>query len=330
MSATTPQVHPSAPQPTPQQRLTPKAQRPFKLIGELINHSFARSAKAWKARDVAGYQQLAKLQTQLGADYLTLNIDGTQSMRVMPQEMFDFLPDLIPAIQEVTSVPLAFDNPSVEFHRRCLKIYNRNKSGRPILNSVAASRHNLDEMLALVAEHDTMVIGMASEKFVEGGGAQCLSCDDVYGATQALVHLLRDKANRTNDQVIIDPGLAPVGADTYGLVNMGLDAMRMIRANPDLAGVHLSVGLTNFSFGMPRDIREKVESAYLTLAVEAGLDFVLGNPEKDLHLLDRDDPFVKGIEAALDAGRPQDGETQEEAGFRQAHKIIGLFNARED
>src|SRR5438128_1645325 len=156
-----------------------RSPRPFKLIGELINHSFARAAKAWKARDVRGYQALAKLQADLGADYLTLNIDGTQSMRVTPQEMYEFLPEVIPAIQEVTSVPIAFDNPSVEFHRRCLKVYDRSKSGRPIVNSVAASREKLDEMLALVAEHDTMVIGMASEKFVEGGGAQCLSADDV-------------------------------------------------------------------------------------------------------------------------------------------------------
>jgi Pterin binding enzyme len=148
----------------------------------LINSSFARAAKAWKNRDVAAYQHLAQVQAKLGADYLTLNIDGTQSMRVMPQEMFDFLPELIPAIQEVTSVPIAFDNPSVEFHRRCLAVYDRKKSGRPIVNSVAASRQHLDEMLALVAEHDTMVIGMASEKFVGGGGAQCLSADDVYGA----------------------------------------------------------------------------------------------------------------------------------------------------
>ncbi len=250
-------------------------------------------------------------------------------MRVTPQDMFDLLPDLIPAIQEVTNVPIAFDNPSIEFHKRCLAVYDRSKSGRPILNSVAASRNNLDEMLELVAEHDTMVIGMASEKFLDeasgGGGAQCLSADDVYGAAQDLVAMLRAKAGRKTDDIILDPGLAPVGADTYGLVNMGLDAMRMIRKNPDLAGVHLSVGLTNFSFGMPRDMRESVESAYLTLAVEAGLDFVLGNPEKNLHLLDRDDKFVRGIEAALDAGRPTDGETQEEAGFRQASKIIEMF-----
>ncbi len=250
-------------------------------------------------------------------------------MRVTPQDMYDLLPDLIPAIQEVTKVPLSFDNPSIEFHKRCLKIYDRSKSGRPILNSVAASRHNLDEMFELVSEYDTLVIGMASEKFVEGGGAQCLSSDDVYGAAQKLVEMIRKRANRTTDQIILDPGLAPVGADTYGLVNMGLDAMRMIRKNPDLQGVHLSVGLTNFSFGMPRDIREKVESAYLTIAVQAGLDFVLGNPEKDLHLLEENDPMVIGIASALEAGRPSEGETQEEAGFRQASKIIELFTAHD-
>ncbi len=304
--------------------------RPFKLIGELINHSFARAARAWNDRDIAGYQKLAKLQADLGADYITLNIDGTQSMRVTPQDMYDLLPDLIPAIQEVTSVPIAFDNPGIEFHKRCLKLYDVKKSGRPILNSVAASRTQLDEMLELVRGYDTMVIGMASEKFVEGGGAQCLSADDVYGAARQLVHLLREKAGRTNDQVVLDPGLAPVGADTYGLVNMGLDAMRLIRANPDLAGVHLSVGLTNFSFGMPKGMRESVESAYLTLAVEAGLDFVLGNPEKNLHLLDPEDFHVKGIEAALEAGRPTDGETQEEAGFRQAGKIIEMFSGHDE
>src|SRR4029078_6561603 len=97
------------------------------------------------------------------------------------------------------------------------------------VNAVPSRRHNLHAMFELVAEHDTMVIGMASEKFVEGGGAQCLSADDVYSAAQDLFKLLRDTPGRSNDQIILDPGLAPVGADTYGLVNMGLDAMKMIR-----------------------------------------------------------------------------------------------------
>jgi cobalamin-dependent methionine synthase I len=305
--------------------------RPFKVIGELINNSFARAAKAFKNRDVKAYQHLAIRQQELGADYLTLNIDGTQTMMVRPQEMFDFLPDLIPAIQEVCRIPIAFDNPSVEFHKRSLKLYDPKKSGRPILNSVAASRTHLDEMLELVKHYDTMVIGMASEKFnADGSSGQCLNADDVYGASCQLMEMLATKAGRTPDQVIIDPGLAPVGADTYGLVNMGLDAMKRIRANAALQGIHMSVGLTNFSFGMPKSMREKVESAYLTIAVEAGLDTVLGNPEKDLHLLAKDDPIVRGIQAALECGRPGEGESQEEAGFRQAARIIEMFSLHED
>ena len=91
----------------------------------------------------------------------------------------------------------------------------------------------------LVAEYDTLVVGMASEKFVDGGSAQCLSADDVHGAALRLVDLLVNKAGRTCDQIIIDPGLAPVGADTYGLVNMSLDAMRRIRADAVAPGSSL-------------------------------------------------------------------------------------------
>jgi 5-methyltetrahydrofolate--homocysteine methyltransferase len=106
-------------------------------------------------------------------------------------------------------------------------------------------------MLTLVAEHDTMVIGMASEKFVEGGGAQCLSARMCTARRRRwCTCCARKRACERSDHH--RSGLAPVGADTYGLVNMGLDAMRLIRANAELAGVHLSVGLTNFSFGMPR------------------------------------------------------------------------------
>ena len=143
--------------------------------------------------------------------------------------------------------------------------------------------------------------------------------------TKRFVEILHDKADRSNDEIIIDPGLAPISADTYGLVNMSLDAMRLIRSDPDLAGVHISVGLTNFSFGVPKEIREGLENAYITLALEAGLDFVLGNPEKHLRPLDEDSKYVTVVREALAAGRPQEGETQEEAGFRQSAKIMDLF-----
>jgi 5-methyltetrahydrofolate corrinoid/iron sulfur protein methyltransferase len=114
------------------------------VIGELMNNSYGRARKAWQARHVAGYQELAKIQTDLGASFLTLNLDGTQKLSVTLQEMLDFLPQVIPAIQEVTGVPISFDNPDVAFHRECLKHYNPAKSrGRPILNSISVSRNNI-------------------------------------------------------------------------------------------------------------------------------------------------------------------------------------------
>ncbi|SPE29108.1 methionine synthase [Candidatus Sulfotelmatomonas gaucii] len=294
------------------------------IVGELMNNSYARARKAFAARDVDGYRQLAKRQSDLGADFLTLNVDGTQRIQVRRQEMLDFLPDVIPAIQEATATPIAFDNPSVEYHKVALKHYDRKRSGAPIVNSLAASREHLDEMVELVKHYDTLAVVMASETFVPGGTAQCLNPQDSYRAAKHFVELLATKAGRRNDQIIIDPGLAPVGADTYGLVNTGLDAMRLISADPDLNGVHMIVGLSNFAWGTPKEVREDLEKAYLTLGMEAGLDFALANPEKKPAPLARDHPMVTKLREALAQGQRQAGESPETSGFRQAEAILGI------
>ena len=290
-----------------------------------MNNSFARARRAWSDRDLAAYQKLARRQQDLGANCLTVNVDGTQSLMVRPEEMIAFVPDLVPALQEVVSIPLAFDNPWITFHEKCLEVYDSAKGGPPVFNSVAASRENLDGMFELIRQYDTHVIVMASEMFVEGGSAQCFKPEDVHRTAKEFVERLSVQSGRTNDQIILDPGLAPISADTYGLINMGLDAMKRIRADADLAGVHISVGLTNFSFGVPKHIREGLENAFITLAMESGLDFILGNPEKDLHILESDDRYLEVVKAALQEGRPADGESQEEAGFRQSAKIIDLY-----
>ena len=268
------------------------------IVGELMNNSYARARKAFRARDAEGYQELAKLQTRLGADFLTLNLDGTQMIQVRRQEMLDFLPEVVLAIQEATQTPIAFDNSSVEYHRVALKYYDRKKSDPPILNSLAASREHLDEMVELVKHYDTYAVVMASETFVPGGTSQCMNPQDAYRAAKHFVELLVTKAGRRNDQIIIDPGLAPVGADTYGLVNIGLDAMRLIHADPDLKGVHMIVGLSNFAWGTPKGVREELEKAYLTLGMDVGLDFALANPEKTPGPLPKDHPMVAKLREA--------------------------------
>ncbi len=294
-----------------------------------MNNSYARARRAFTERNPAGYQELARLQAQAGADYLTLNLDGTQRIQVRRQEMLDLLPEVIPAIQEASSTPIAFDNPSVDYHRVALAHYDPAKSGPPIVNSLAASRERLEEMVELVKHYDTLAVVMASETFAPGGTAQCLNPQDSYRAAKQFVELLATKAGRRNDQIIIDTGLAPVGADTYGLVNIGLDAMRLISADPDLKGVHLIVGLSNFAWGTPKTVRDDLEKAYLTLGTEAGLDFALANPEKNPAPLPMDHPMVAKLREALEQGRPLEGETSEISGFRQAEAIMGICRETE-
>lgn len=295
------------------------------IIGDLINSAYARARTAFRARIIEGYQALARSQAEQGSAFLDVNLDGTQQIQVRQQEMLDFLPDLVPALQEAAAIPLCIDNPSVLYHKVALEHYDRSK-GAPILNSVAASRENLDEMIELIRHYDTRVVVMASERFADGGAAQCMSPEDVHGAARHFVELLATKAGRSNDQIFVDPGLAPVGADTYGLVNIGLDAMRLIRKDPDLAGVHFTVGLSNFAWGTPKYIRHDLEKAYLTIASQAGLDFAIANPEHDPRPLPDDHEIVRKLREALDQGRMQDGEDRETAGFRQAEAVLHIWD----
>jgi cobalamin-dependent methionine synthase I len=300
--------------------------KPQQIIGDQINSAYGRARRAWESRDPSGYQELARMQAEKGAAAIDLNIDGTAKLSVRLEEMLSFLPTLIPAVQAATDVPICFDNPGVEYHRVGLKAFDRAKSsGKPILNSLAASRTHLDEMMQLASDHDTRCIVMASERFLpEGGGAQCFNPEDSYQTVLRFVEMLVSKAGRALDDIIVDPGLAPVGADTYGLVNIGLDTMRLCTSDKTLAGIHFSVGLTNFAWGTPKGVRDKLERAYLTIGGEVGLDMALANIERDPLPLAADDPIVSSLREALAGGRRVDDESVEDAGFRQAMMIMDI------
>ena len=297
-----------------------------KIIGELINNAYGRARRAWEARDVSGFQHLAKLQADAGAEFVNLNVDGTQKVSVRVEEMLEFLPLVIPAIQEATDVALSFDNPNIEYHKVALQAFDRSKSrGKPLLNSLAASRDDLDGMIELIREHDMRCIVMASECFrPDGTTGQSLDPKDSYETVVRFVDMLVSKAGCTVDDIIVDPGLAPVGADTYGLVNIGLDTMRLCTADPQLKGLHYSVGLSNFAWGTPKAVKPLLERAYLTIAGRIGLDYALANVEANTIPLEADHPVIAELEAALEEGRALEGETTEDAGFRQAEKIMDL------
>ncbi|HHC78595.1 MAG TPA: dihydropteroate synthase, partial [Flavobacteriia bacterium] len=246
------------------------------------------------------------------------------------EEIIAFLPDLIPALQEVSPLPLCFDHPSLAFHQTAIEAYNFEKSPPPLINSIAASRRELEELIALAGQYNASVLAIISERITASGGAPCETPEESYETAQYFVNLLQSKAGITNDQIFLDPGLPPVGADTQGLVNMGLDTIQLIRADKNLEGVHISVGLSNFAWGTPKTMRASMERAYLSIAGELGLDYSISNPEHHPQPLPIDDELVIGLKNALQQGRPLDGETIANAGFRQTTAILNLVKDDDD
>ena len=300
------------------------------IIGDLINNAYGRARKAWKTKDLAAYQKLAISQTAQGSDYLDVNLDSTRNMNVKLEEIIAFLPDLIPALQEVSSLPLCFDHPSLAFHQAAIEAYDFDKSPPPLINSIAASRTQLDELIALAGQYDADILAIVSEQLTANGSAPCTRPEESYETAIYFTELIKSKTKLQNHQIFLDPGLPPVGADTQGLVNMGLDAIKMIRADKSLEGVHISVGLSNFAWGTPKTLRASLERAYLSIAGELGLDFSISNPEHNPTPLPMDDPLVMGLKSALEEGRPMDGESIDEAGFRQTSAILGLVKGDDD
>ena len=114
--------------------------------------------------------------------------------------------------------------------------------------------------------------------------------------------------NLPNDDIIIDLGIAPLGSDTEGNLGRLIGAMEMIHNDADLAGIHMSVGLSNFSVMLPPKradgsrVQGPLESAFLGKAMPLGLDMVIGSVRRKYEVLPPDHPAVQCVEDCLAVG----------------------------
>ena len=267
------------------------------LIGESINDSVPSTKALLDADDLAGIQQLAQSQDESGADYIDINI-GMRSK--------DWMARLVKTVQEVTSKPLSIDSPDIEICRAGLEVYdmNRAEGRRPILNSISPLR---PEMFDLLKVCPLVPILLVSEQMTaDGNCAPCRTAEETYEAARAMITLAAKHGLACSD-VILDPGIAPIGSDAEGNLKRLLEAMRMIKDNPELQGVHYSVGLSNFTVMLPvkrKDgipVKSSLESAFLGKAVPLGLDMVIGSVKRNYAPLPDDHPAVECLDQCLAA-----------------------------
>jgi cobalamin-dependent methionine synthase I len=243
------------------------------IIGESINDSVPSTNKLFDGNDIPALLELARCQEAKGADYIDVNIGAR------PPELMG---DLVRRIQSVTSKPLSIDTPDPAIAEAGLRAYDPGSAGgaAPILNSISPLRLPMFDLSAIVPFRPIL---MASTRRT---------------ARALLEEALRRIPGFTNDRAIIDPGIAPIGSDCDGQLKRVLESIELIRSDPFFAGVHLSVGLSNFTVMLPSKrangspVKGPLESAFLTLAVPRGLDMIIGSTVRKYEILPLEHPAL--------------------------------------
>jgi len=267
------------------------------IIGESINDSVPSTRKLFDAGDVAGILELARFQDEHGAAYVDVNVGPRAA---------GFMAGLVRRIQEVTSKPLAIDTPDPDIARAGLAAYDPARAGgaKPILNSISALRASMFELAAVRPFRPILLI---SERMEEGRSRPCHTAEETVEAARFLLAAAR-RAGIANEDCIFDPGIAPLGSDAEGNLKRLLTAVERIHHDADFAGVHFSVGLSNFTVMLPpkradgSPVKGPLESAFLTKAMPLGLDMVVGSVKRSYHLLPSDHPAMVCVEDCLRLG----------------------------
>ena len=266
------------------------------IIGETINDSVPSTKKLFDANDIEGLLELARMQDGKGAGYIDVNV-GPRSP--------EFMADMVKKVQGVTAKPLSIDTPDPHIARAGLQAYDPQRGGgqKPILNSVSALRAGMFDLYKIQPFRPILLV---SESLVDGQSKPCHTARETYEAARHLVKTFLDQCpGATNDDCIIDPGIAPIGSDSEGNIHRLIGAMELIHADPFFAGCHASVGLSNFTVMLPpkrpdgSPVKGALESAFLTKAMPLGLDMVIGSVKRKYEHLAPDHPAMACLEECL-------------------------------
>jgi len=264
------------------------------IIGESINDSVPGTHKFYEGNDMAGLKALAVAQDLGGAGYIDVNV-GTRSG--------DFLAEIVRQVQSVTAKPLSIDTPDPVMAEAGLKAYDRGLAGGqiPILNSISPLRLEMFELTRILS---FMPILLASERVDNGVSQPNHTAAEVHQTAREMVA----EAGRHGipvDQCIVDPAIYPIGADSEGRLQCLMGAIRLIHEDPALQGVHMSVGLSNFTVMLPpkradgSPTKGPLQSAFLTLAVPLGMDHVIGSVKRHYEFLPPEHPAMSCVNDCL-------------------------------
>ena len=232
----------------------------FFVVGERINPTGKKALQAQlREGSLEKVIQFAEEQEACGAKVLDIN---------MGMSGIDEKASMLRALEEVsgvTNLPISLDSSYVEVLEAAL----RNYPGRALVNSVSLETEKFEKLLPIVAKYGAMFILLPLS---DAGLPKDIE------EKKEIIHKIYDRAlslGMCKEDIVVDGLVATVGANPKAALET-LETIRYCKEN----GFATICGLSNISFAMPE--RSFVNTAFLTLAIQAGLTMAIANPSQEL------------------------------------------------
>jgi len=221
------------------------------LIGESINVVSKTIGPAMKERNPKPIQELARAQTEAGADYLDINIGPA---RKAGSELIEWI---VKTVQEVTDLPLSLDTTNPEAMETGLKLHR----GKALINSISVVR--MQEELPMVQKYNANFIGLlwGREGMPRDADERAMIAIELMTAANAM--------GIPNESIWFDPIATPVVNIEANQAKPCLEFMSNLR---DITpGCKSVIGLSNVSNGAPNHLRPWLNRTYLAMLMKYDL-----------------------------------------------------------
>lgn len=228
-----------------------------RIVGERINPTGKKRFKqALEENDLDYILNEGISQVEAGADILDVNVGHSA---IDEKEMMG---KVIVSLQSSLGVPLQLDSTDTDVLERALRIY----TGKAIINSVNGEDESLNSVLPLAKKYGAAIVGLTLD---ENGIPE--KAAERVGIAEKIINAAMSYGI-PKENIIIDCLTMTVSANQEA-AGITLDALKTVK---EKFGVKTTLGVSNVSFGLPS--RETVNSSFVTLALNNGLDLPIMNP----------------------------------------------------
>ncbi len=230
------------------------------LIGERINPTGKKRFKEALRNSETDYILKEGIaQQEKGVDILDVNVGLPEIDEV------ETLTHTVRELQAVTDLPLQIDSSDPAALESALRRYN----GKAMINSVNGKRESMESVFPLAAKYGGLIVALTLD---ENGIPD--TADGRVAIAKKILETAKTYGIDPKD-LIFDPLAMTVSADK----NAAKETLQAVRRIKTELGCHVSLGVSNVSFGLPR--RDIVNGTFLTMAMTLGLSAAIINPYSD-------------------------------------------------